>query len=180
VNIGIQPIIFSFRSVDGICVLKNFFLAGFLYSRLRISSYSISEELLHSRVKLQRRLTKIIDRKVYFMAETRKNPYAVLFIGGGVLLLLATLTWVLLNKPTTPVETQTFTPTPASESEVRRVSLEDAKAALEAKSAVFLDVRDSSSYAVSHIPGAILIPLSDLSTRMSELNPNMWIITYCT
>ena len=33
------------------------------------------------------------------MVETRKNPYAWLFVGGGVLLILAAVTWAMLNKP---------------------------------------------------------------------------------
>ncbi len=44
--------------------------------------------------------------------------------------------------------------------EIERVSLEQAKAALDAGSAVFIDVRSSASYAVSHIPGALSFPLS--------------------
>jgi 3-mercaptopyruvate sulfurtransferase SseA len=118
------------------------------------------------------------------MVESRKIPYAWLFIGGGVLLVLAAVTWAMLIKPPNPAATAipatTATVTPASVSQVQRVSLEDARAALEAKTAVFLDVRDSSSYATSHIPGAVLIPIADLSARMGELDPNAWIIPYCT
>jgi rhodanese-related sulfurtransferase len=82
----------------------------------------------------------------------------------------------MLNRPATPVSI----PTPASVSQVPRVSLEDAKAAFDVKAAVFLDVRDSSSYASGHIPGAVLIPISDLPTRMGELDRKSWIIPYCT
>ena len=118
------------------------------------------------------------------MVETRKNPYAWLFVGGGILLVLAAVTWAMLNKPgapaTTAIPATTATVTPASVSQVQRVSLEDARAALDSKTAVFLDVRDSSSYATSHIPGAVLIPIADLSARMGELDPNAWIIPYCT
>ncbi len=118
------------------------------------------------------------------MVETRKNPYAWLFVGGGILLILAAVTWAMLNKPGAPAATAipatTATVTPASVSQVQRVSLENARAALDSKTAVFLDVRDSSSYATSHIPGAVLIPIADLSARMGELDPNAWIIPYCT
>jgi rhodanese-related sulfurtransferase len=71
-------------------------------------------------------------------------------------------------------------PTPASLEQVERVSLTDAKAAFDAGSAVFLDVRDSSAYNLSHIAGALSIPINDLPSRLSELNPSTWIITYCT
>jgi 3-mercaptopyruvate sulfurtransferase SseA len=110
------------------------------------------------------------------MVENRKSPLPWIFIGGGLLLVLAGLVWVLLNHPIIPVKT----PTPVSVAQVQRVSLVDAKAAFDANKAIFLDVRDSSSYAVGHIPRALSIPLTDLPARMGELNPKTWIITYCT
>jgi 3-mercaptopyruvate sulfurtransferase SseA len=63
---------------------------------------------------------------------------------------------------------------------VERISLADAKAAFDAESAVFLDVRDAQSYAEAHIPGALNIPVNDLPQRLDELDPSDWIITYCT
>jgi hypothetical protein len=110
------------------------------------------------------------------MLVNRKNPFPWILIGGGILLLLAGLGWIKLNQPAAPK----MTPTPASIGLVQRVSLVDAKAAFDAKKAVFLDVRDSNSYAVTHIPGALSIPLTDLPTRLGELNKKSWIITYCT
>jgi hypothetical protein len=74
-------------------------------------------------------------------------------------------------------------PTAAAElpyPEIVRVSLGDAKAAYDLKQAVYLDVRDADSYANSHIPGAISIPLNNLETRLKELDPSAWILTYCT
>jgi 3-mercaptopyruvate sulfurtransferase SseA len=106
----------------------------------------------------------------------RKNPLPWILIGAGVLLIAAGFAWVRF----TPLEAPETTATPASESLVQRVSLEDAKAAFDSGSAVFLDVRDSSLYAANHIPGAVNIPLDELPTRMSELNPQDWIIPYCT
>lgn len=64
--------------------------------------------------------------------------------------------------------------------DVQRVSVEESKAAFDNDEAVFLDIRSESSYAASHIPGALSIPLAVLKTRMTELDPNRWIITYCT
>jgi 3-mercaptopyruvate sulfurtransferase SseA len=62
----------------------------------------------------------------------------------------------------------------------RRLSLEEARAAYDKNEALFLDVRSAGSYASSHIPGARSIPLGELESRMGELNPDQWIITYCT
>jgi len=64
--------------------------------------------------------------------------------------------------------------------EVQRVSLEESKMAFDNGEAVFIDVRSESSYAASHIPGALSIPLAELEGRLGELDPNQWIITYCT
>jgi 3-mercaptopyruvate sulfurtransferase SseA len=110
------------------------------------------------------------------MIDNRKNPVLWMFIGGGLLLILAGLAWVILNQRAAPM----VTTTPATVDQVKRVSLVDAKAAFDAGTAVFVDVRDSNSYAGSHITGALLIPLSDLTNRLSELNPSSWVITYCT
>ncbi len=110
------------------------------------------------------------------MVKNHKNPFPWILIGGGVLIILAGLVWVVLNQPPAPMKT----PTPNSVDQVKRVSLEDAKAAYDAGTAVFLDVRDSSSYHESHIPGARSIPVSELTNRLSELDPSSWIIPYCT
>jgi rhodanese-related sulfurtransferase len=45
---------------------------------------------------------------------------------------------------------------------------------------VFLDVRYAEDYAAGHIPGALSIPLTELETRLGELDRTDWIITYCT
>jgi len=63
---------------------------------------------------------------------------------------------------------------------VQRTSVKDAKVAYDGKTAIFLDVRTSESYARNHVPGAISIPEAQISDRMSELDPNQWIIAYCS
>ena len=64
--------------------------------------------------------------------------------------------------------------------EIVRVGLGDSKAAYDLKQAVYLDVRDADSFANSHIPGAVSIPLNYLEARWQELDPQAWILTYCT
>ena len=64
--------------------------------------------------------------------------------------------------------------------EVVRLELEEVKMAFDDGAAIFLDVRSSDSYAISHIPGAKSIPLAELEGRLDELDSNQWIITYCT
>jgi hypothetical protein len=108
------------------------------------------------------------------MAEKRKSLFPLFLLGGGVLLLLAGLVSVFFNQKPEAIGAAT----PASVEQVQRVSLEDARAALDSGTAVFLDVRSRESYAAAHIPGAVLIPLNELPTRMGELNQGSWIIPY--
>ncbi len=68
----------------------------------------------------------------------------------------------------------------ASFPEIARVTLGNAKAAYDLKQATFVDVRDADSYGNSHIPNAKSIPLAELESRLGELDPNAWILTYCT
>src|SRR5512142_2917662 len=89
-------------------------------------------------------------------------------------------------RPTsTPTVAPTFTPPPArppaTEGEVPRVTVKDAKAALENGSAVIVDVRSPASFQMSHIAGAISIPLADIEANPMGLNldKDQWIITYC-
>ena len=63
---------------------------------------------------------------------------------------------------------------------VPRVSVGDAYTAWQAKQAVFLDVRSAEQYARSHIPDALSISLGEVESRLTELNKEQLIITYCT
>ena len=107
----------------------------------------------------------------------------LLFAGVGMtLLVLAAFLFLRQSlQPTTAIKTpesqhsgeETFP-------EISRVSLDDSKAALDSREAIFIDVRDASAYAESHVPGALSIPLAELDERLGELDPSHWIITYCT
>jgi rhodanese-related sulfurtransferase len=61
-----------------------------------------------------------------------------------------------------------------------RLDIAEAKAAFDQDKAIFVDVRDTNAYASDHIPGALSIPEDELPDRLGELDPNAWIITYCT
>jgi len=63
---------------------------------------------------------------------------------------------------------------------IQRTSLEDAKAAFDEKKAVFIDVRSIESFTRNHVPEAISIPEAQINERLKELDPNQWIITYCS
>jgi 3-mercaptopyruvate sulfurtransferase SseA len=106
----------------------------------------------------------------------RKNPLPWLLISCGVLIIITASAYNELNQR----QLAEATPTPAAASQVQRVTLEEAKKAYDSGAAIFVDVRDSSSFSTAHIPGAMLIPISDLATRLGELDPQAWIIPYCT
>lgn len=104
-------------------------------------------------------------------------PILLMIIGG--LLLIAVVVLLIqpgpAAQPTTGLGNQNI-PFP----EIERVSLEDAFRAYENNEAVFLDVRSQDAFAAGHIPGSLNIPLGELESRLAELDPNQWIITYCT
>ena len=61
----------------------------------------------------------------------------------------------------------------------RRITREEAIKMIKAKKAVFVDVRGKDSYDQGHIRSAINIPLGDILTRVKEIPPKTFIITYC-
>lgn len=81
-----------------------------------------------------------------------------------------------------PVSTHSEENLPQTEAEVPRVTLEEAKAALESSEAIVVDVRSAEAYDVSHIAGAIHIPLEEIEANPTglELDKEQWILTYCT
>lgn len=110
--------------------------------------------------------------------KRKQKQFPILIvIGSGLALIVAAL--ILASQNNTPAPTQPFVadiPYP----EIERVSLTDAKAALESGSAVILDVRSADAFAGQRIAGSVNIPLAELGARLGELDPNQWIITYCT
>jgi rhodanese-related sulfurtransferase len=64
----------------------------------------------------------------------------------------------------------------------RRISAEEAKKMLdENPKAILLDVRTEGEYRDGHIPGAILLPVSDIQAKAAEMLPdkNALILVYC-
>ncbi len=118
-----------------------------------------------------------------------------IFIGLSVALLAVLACNAILpqSESNAPISTQapifTLSPLPTksgqpqTEDEVPRVSVEDAKLALDSGEAVIVDVRSSeAAYAEVHIVGAVLIPLGEFEGNIANvpLDKDQWIITYCT
>jgi 3-mercaptopyruvate sulfurtransferase SseA len=62
----------------------------------------------------------------------------------------------------------------------RRISVEDAREAIEKGTAVVVDVRDEQSFSFGHIKGALSIPSSEIEKHLAELPHDKLIITYCS
>lgn len=90
------------------------------------------------------------------------------------------------EQKSTPNVILTITPAPnrlpATEADVPRVTVENAKAAFDNGKAIIVDVRSQQSYDISHIAGALYIPLADMENNSEKLglDKHQWIITYCT
>lgn len=86
------------------------------------------------------------------------------------------------NLPTAPFNPQIQNELPRTEDDVPRISVEDAKAAVDSGQAIIVDVRNAQVYAELHAEGAISIPLDFFEANISSvpLEKSQWIITYCT
>ena len=78
------------------------------------------------------------------------------------------------NVQITPVN-----PVEQSLESARRITREEAIKMVDAKKAIYVDVRPKDQYDIEHIKGAINIPLGDIVTRMKDLPKGKFIITYC-
>lgn len=79
-------------------------------------------------------------------------------------------------------KTSVVTPTPQATGTLesaRRIKREEAIKMVKEGKAVYVDVRGKDQYDLGHIKGAINIPLSELMTRLKEIPPKKFIITYC-
>ena len=68
----------------------------------------------------------------------------------------------------------------ASQDDIPRLTAKEAWEAQQSGKAVIVDTRSATQYDAGHIAGSISLPLDQLESRMSELDPDTWYITYCT
>lgn len=71
---------------------------------------------------------------------------------------------------------------PQTEADVPRIPVNEAKAAFDSGSAIFVDTRSVDAYAEKHIQGALSIPLDKFETNIANISieKSQWVITYCT
>lgn len=106
-------------------------------------------------------------------------PLAAVLVAGGTLAMLpAQPPAVSPSAPPAPAQAQ---PAPADPvAAAPRISVAEAKKALDAGKAILVDVRSSMSYDQEHAKGSISLPLYDLPSRAAELPKDKQIIAYCT
>lgn len=66
-----------------------------------------------------------------------------------------------------------------SQDDVPRVTGVEAREAVEQQGAILLDVRSAGQFEVSHIEGAIRVPLEEIEDHLPNLDKDAWYITYC-
>lgn len=113
------------------------------------------------------------------MAKKRAKPKQqskpilpiLLLVGGAFLVIIAIVLLTQNGAVNDAILTQ---------DDIPRLTALEAQAAVENENALLVDVRSESSFASLHAENAINIPLEELPARVGELDPQRWIITYCT
>ena len=59
------------------------------------------------------------------------------------------------------------------------LSVDEVAQALSDKSVVIVDVREDYEYAAGHIPGAVLIPLGEITSRTDEIPSDVPVVLVC-
>jgi len=118
------------------------------------------------------------------LRNDRQSLYPVLMIAAGVALILGSIAWLVYSTRQSAARAASFTQAVSTPRvpypDTHRISLQEAKASFDSGSAVFIDVRGEPYFSQGHIPGALSITENDLDSRLKDLDPSKWIITYCT
>lgn len=116
--------------------------------------------------------------------NSRPSLAPLLMVGLGILLMVVSLFGFIGATQKTSAQPVSTVSIAASSGipypEVKRLRLEAAKAAFDSKEAIFLDTRGEPYFSQGHIPGAFAMTDEEIPARLGELDPNAWIITYCT
>ncbi len=91
--------------------------------------------------------------------------------------------WVVLLASVAALFVGCGSPTPSitNPNAVQRISVQDAKALLDAGEAVLYDTRSAAAYRMEHAAGAISLPEQEVTARIDELpEDGPTLILYCT
>lgn len=104
----------------------------------------------------------------------------------GTLAILAAAAPAVVSAPAEPpASTATAASAAASPSPqglvVERVTVDELKKMIAAKTVLVVDVRSADAYKGGHIPGAVSAPLADIDKHVAELKAaKKDLVTYCT
>ena len=91
----------------------------------------------------------------------------------------AAATPVSTPAPQKPAASPAASPAAAHPDGIRRMTIQEARAAADSGGAVIYDVRNKESYAAGHIKGARLVAYDEVEQHLSEFPKDKLIITYC-
>ncbi len=101
--------------------------------------------------------------------------------------LLAFMIFILLAAGCQQASTQTAgnqakntAPPAEAQDDAKRISLKDAKEAVDAGKAVIVDARAVAAYQNERIKGSISMPVDEIESRYGELPKNKQLIFYCS
>ncbi len=121
-----------------------------------------------------------MSRKKKHRSQNKKRIWPIWIIALGVVIVAAVMVLSFWKPPSDNSTGPKLVTVLGETSDIKRVTLKDAKTAYDMGTAVFVDVRSAGSYQAAHITGALSIPLTELDSRVDELEPSDWIIPYCT
>lgn len=115
------------------------------------------------------------------------TPIMLAAAAGAILILAGFMLLANSKRPAADPVTGFATTVPDSHNEegipypeVPRISPAEAKAAVDAGTALIVDVRSQGEYDTARVSNAVPLPLVDLDARYRDLPQDMEIITYCT
>jgi phage shock protein E len=110
---------------------------------------------------------------MFHIDHDRKEPMKKAILGLVIVLLLSACA--------APVSLPTASPTQSPMTEAKMISPEEGKAMLDQKGATLVDVRTEAEYLEKRIPGALLLPVEDMTAKAAAMLPdkNTPVIVYC-
>jgi predicted sulfurtransferase len=110
------------------------------------------------------------------MRKKKALPLPIILFGGVFLLSIAAMILIPQLRSAQEVDPASI----ETQDDVPRVMVEEAYNAVVNGEAVLVDTRSETQFAVGHAAGAINIPVEQTESRLAELDPDTWVITYCT
>ena len=104
----------------------------------------------------------------------------ILIITAGLFLLLVSLIYLFIKNNPENTQSEQSSGNSIPYPEIIRITPKDAKVGLDSGEAIIIDVRGEPYFSQLHIQGAISITEKELLKSVENLDPNQWIITYCT